>query len=89
MEETIISREELFALPEYSCSLPTRTAIGKRWRGDVHAYRKHPTPDDQHEWKIGEYVEHPDPNSGMVGIRWTWAVDENHNPHRGKLFQCQ
>ena len=34
-EETI-SREELEKLPEYSCSVPTGTTVGKRWRCDTH-----------------------------------------------------
>ena len=80
--DTVISRADLFALLEYFCSLPTGTTIGKRWRCDVHAYRKHPVPEDRHEWQIGEYIEHTDPEK--VGIRWTWAVDTNHEPHRGK-----
>lgn len=85
-EETVISRKELFDLGEYSCSLPTGTTIGKRWRRDVHAYRRRPDgtyfPDEIHEWKIGEYTEDPDP--AMVGIKWSWAVDENREPHRGR-----
>lgn len=85
MKETIISRAELFALPEYSCSIPTGTTIGKRWRSDVNAYREHVVPEDQHEWQIGEYIEHPDLDK--VGIRWTWAVDAKHEPHRGKRLR--
>lgn len=81
MKNTVLTRDELFELPEYSCSLPTGTIIGKRWRRDVHAYREPPVPAEQHEWQIGEYVEHPDPE--LVGIVWTWAVDEDHEPHRG------
>ena len=34
--EEIISREELAKLPEYSCSIPTGTTVGKRWRRDTH-----------------------------------------------------
>ena len=82
MRDTVISRNELFDLLEYSCSLPTGTTIGKRWRCDVHAYRKPLIPEDRHEWRIGKYVEHPD--SDKVGIEWSWAVDANGNPHRGK-----
>ena len=85
MKDTILDRAELFALLEYSCSLPTGTTIGKQWRCDVHAYRKKAIPKDQHEWQIGEYTEDTDP--GMVGIRWTWAVDANHSPHRGKRLK--
>lgn len=31
---------ELKALPEYSCSLPTGTTIGKRWKKNQHAYHR-------------------------------------------------
>lgn len=82
MGEIVIDREDLFALPEYSCSIPTATTIGKRWRCDIHAYRQPAIPDNQHEWQIGEYIEDSDPD--MVGIKWVWAVDVNHEPHRGK-----
>lgn len=82
MAEIVITREELFQLLEYSCSLPTATTIGKQWRRDVHAYQLNPIPLDQHEWKIGEYVPHSNPE--YVGIKWAWAVDKNHEPHRGK-----
>lgn len=82
MKETVISREELAALLEYSCSLPTGTTIGKRWRRDTNAYR-----DDRRgvpsEWVLGEYVDIGDPAN--VGIRWTWAVDAQHEVHRGDL----
>lgn len=79
--EIILSRKELFGLYNYSCSLPTATTIGKRWRKDVHAYRDPPVSEHKHEWVIGEFVE--DPNPEMVGIRWCWALDEQHQPHRG------
>lgn len=85
MSEEVISRDDLFRLPEYSCSLPTGTVVGKKWRKNVHAYRylrRLPeVPVELHEWKIGEYIDDSDP--GMIGIKWAWAVDENHDPHRG------
>jgi len=57
-----LSDAEFDALPEYSCSLPTGTTIGKRWkRGEPYGQ---PT-----RWLLGEYVEHADP--GKVGIRWS------------------
>lgn len=84
MREVVITRDELFSLPEYSCSTPTGTTIGKRWRRDVNAYRLPVVSADRHEWMIGEYV---DIGSDVeVGIQYSWAVDENHKPHRG-IFQ--
>jgi len=86
-KETVITREELFKLPNYSCSEPTRLSIGKRWRKDVHSYRRdkfgRPVifPDEIHEWFIGEVLEHP--KAETVWVRYSWAVDENHEPHRG------
>ena len=78
MDEIVISRAELFALPNYSASLPTGQTIGKRWRFGTQYHVGKP---DMCEWRIGEYVEHSEPNT--VGITWVWAVDEDHAPHRG------
>jgi len=85
-ENLIISREELASLLEYSLSIPTGTIIGKRWRKDIHIL----DPRRQKaEWIIGEYYELPEGDTefgeSQVGIRWYWAVDENHNIHMGAL----
>lgn len=79
--ETVVSRAELGALLDYSCSLPSGTTVGKRWRRNVHAFR-HDRVGAPAEWVIGEYV---DIGSGKVGIRWTWAVSAPGVPHRGDL----
>lgn len=55
-----IDKVALFALPEYSFSLPTGTTIGKRWRALRGA-----------RWWIGEYV--PCEKPGHVGIVWKLA----------------
>lgn len=82
--EEVISRESLKELLEYSCTLPTGQTIGKRWR---RATCGHPAETaekrENSEWKIGTYIEHPDP--GLVGIEWVWAVSEPGTPHRGQL----
>lgn len=57
----VMTQAEFDALPSYSCSLPTGTIVGKRWR------RGHPYANPTHWW-LGEYIEHPDP--GYVGVRW-------------------
>jgi hypothetical protein len=75
--ETVISREDLAKLGEYSTTLPTGTTIGKRWRRNVQVHRRGVPA----EWMIGEYVT--DPNPAFVGIRWTWAVVEPGVVHRG------
>lgn len=76
--EIVMSREDLRDLPEYSCSIPTGTTIGKRWRKNIH-FGSGRIP----EWKIAEYVD--DPNPEFIGIKWDWALDEKHNVHRGTL----
>ena len=36
MDDEVISVAALKELPEYSCSMPTGTTIGKRWRRNIH-----------------------------------------------------
>jgi len=73
VKEIVISRRELGKLPEYSCSIPTGTTIGKRWR------RRTNYNDPNSDWCIGEYVPYPSP--GTVGIKWRWAIDANGEVH--------
>ncbi len=54
---------EVNALLEYSCSLPTGTAIGKHWKRNMN-WRTDKPP----RWWRGEYVESAEP--GMVDIEW-------------------
>lgn len=84
--EIVISREELRKLPEYSCSLPTGTTIGKRWRRDVLSnkrYHRVIPADTPPEWMIGEYYDIGSETD--VGIRWAWAVEEPGKVWRGDL----
>lgn len=76
--EEVISEADLIALPEYSCTLPTGTTLGKRWRCATKY-----TDRDSTEWMIATYVEHPDPD--RVGIAWVWAVVEPGRPHVGPM----
>ena len=76
--EEVISLEDLRNLPEYSCSIPTGTTIGKRWR--CCSDRRHP---DTTNWLIKTYATDPDPK--YVKILSAWAVDENREPHLGDL----
>jgi hypothetical protein len=88
--ELVVSREELKALGEYSCTIPTGVILGKRWRRDVQAYKwqAHPIPlrhtRIESEWIIGEYVDN-DPDPKMMGILWYWAMDIAGNVWRGDL----
>lgn len=85
-KEIAIPRAELYELPEYSCSYPTGTTIGKRWRRDLHAFREGAPPIEEHEWKIAEYMECVCCGPKTVAIAWAWAIDpETGEPHRGDL----
>ncbi len=68
MGEETITLEALADLPEYSCSIPTGTSIGVRWRAATQYMG------ERTEWRIGTYV--PCRSPGMVGIEWVWAVSE-------------
>lgn len=59
--------EEFKNLPEYSCTIPTGTTVGKRWRCN-QAFGTGRKP-QWNDWYMGEYVKHPDPK--MVGIEWS------------------
>jgi hypothetical protein len=65
-----LTRAELEALGEYSCSLPTLTTIGKRWARNETAFNQMwGRPPEPERWVMGEYVDIGDPDK--VGIRWT------------------
>lgn len=57
---------QLAELPEYSCSLPTGTRIGKRWRRNLNAFVY---PAMEAVWFLGEYAQQLRP--GTILIRWT------------------
>lgn len=56
-------------LPEYSCSLPTGTTLGKRWRCAIHVEPWGQITLPEIGWMIGEYYEIPGDKT-HVGIRW-------------------
>lgn len=68
-KEIKLTQVELDKLPEYSCSLPTGTTVGKRWKRNANAYGGGP-PEDPPYWWIGEYTEHPTDDT-LVNITWT------------------
>jgi hypothetical protein len=75
-----LSEQELFALPEYSCSLPTGTTIGKRWRRHEPYRPDDPVP--RRIW-VGEYFDIGEPDK--VGICWyrpLIRVQAIHEPER-------
>lgn len=66
MENLRITQSALNALPDYSCSFPTGTTIGKRWRRA-----------EDGGWVIGEYVASEDPD--RVSIKW-WQPEITSDP---------
>jgi hypothetical protein len=74
----MLSKREFEALLDYSCSLPTGTTIGKRWkRSDVYSREKMAIARQERRalelwelnWWMGEYI--PDKDPTMIGIEWT------------------
>jgi hypothetical protein len=84
-EEVRMTRAELQRLPEYSSSLPTGTAHGKRWRRDgnfferracahLHFWDGTPEPGANGEsWYLGEYRRDP-AEPGQFLIVWKKVV---------------
>lgn len=60
--ELTLTARQFDELPEYSCSFPTGTTIGKRWK------RKKNYCDESEGWIVGEYYDIG--NQTEVGIRW-------------------
>lgn len=64
-----LTAQEFMDLREYSCSYPTGTTIGKRWRRlDGSFDHKWQARGGKPFWVIGEFVDHPDPR--LVKINW-------------------
>ena len=64
MQEVYLTTPEFDALPEYSCTIPTGTTEGKRWK------RRHPYREEKNvetSWYMGEYAK---PKNGKVPIIW-------------------
>jgi len=79
MNELVVSRSELFALPEYSCSVPTLGApppLGPWFRRNVKFQQRDPA-----EWQVAVVTDVTDK---VVSWNFLWAVDEGHEVHRGR-----
>lgn len=63
-----MSQREFDALPEYSCTLPTGTTVGKKWK------RREPYGADPATatWYLGTYTDIGDERK--VGIEW-WRIE--------------
>ncbi len=70
LEQVTITQKEFDSLPEYSCSIPTGTTIGKRWKRHDGIFD--PTYKGPYYWYIGEYIDIGDPDK--VGIRYKKIV---------------
>jgi len=69
----LMDQAMLDALPEYSCSIPTGTTIGKRWKRGwcrcvADKIRNFGTCKIHNAWKMGEYKTSEEP--GWVDIQW-------------------
>lgn len=79
MKTIALSKQEFDALPEYSCTLPTGTTVGKRWKLGW------PYHEPRTRWFLGEYAKSDLP--GMVDIVWREIVfvAEEGAPFRGRV----
>lgn len=65
-----ITYQEAKSLPEYSCSHPTGTTIGKRWRRHNGSYdRDWIRAGGKPYWLICEYAECDPPREDRVAIK--------------------
>lgn len=60
-----LTLEEFEALGEYSCSLPTGTTMGKKWKRCC----PYGASNEKASWYMGQYVECSLP--GQIGIHWS------------------
>ena len=66
-----LTRAEFEALPEYSCSLPTGTTPGKRWRRHDGAHdREFVAAGGVPVWIIGEFDPDDDGQGSTIKINW-------------------
>jgi hypothetical protein len=67
---TVLTLAEWHELGEYSCSLPSGTIVGKRWKRNLDAYASKVTP--PRGWLVGEYYDVG--STTEIGIRWTKPI---------------
>lgn len=73
-----LTQSQLDGLPEYSCSIPTGTTIGKRWKRDVNAYPRGYGPHPPPYWIVCEYAEHPTDPENKVAIIYKRIIITKH-----------
>lgn len=74
-DTALMSQDVFDRLPEYSCSVPTGTRVGKRWK------RREPHHGEPHKWFMGEYQDRMltirrRPKQRWVVIHWRDIVIE-------------
>lgn len=73
MIETItLTQKQFDDLPEYSCSIPTGTTIGKQWKKNIYAFTNFSDKVKRQKWFLCEYIKDDDPK--MVGILYKQIV---------------
>lgn len=66
-----LTQAEFDALPEYSCSLPTGTTPGKRWKREDGAHDfAFKSQGGRPRWVIGEYDPQDDGSTPTIKINW-------------------
>lgn len=78
METIVLTKKQFDELPEYSCSIPTGTTIGKQWKKNIYAfdpYARDPrTGNVIEEWYLHEYKEHIDPKLVAISTKKIVAI---------------
>lgn len=70
-----VTPQEFERLPEYSCSYPTGTTPGKRWRREDGAYdHQFKLSGGKPVWMIGEYDPDDDGKGNTIKINWYLPV---------------
>lgn len=66
-KSAVMEQKDFVDLLEYSCSLPTGTIIGKRWKRNNNSHFNYDKSKPE-DWWMGEYFDINDPNN--IGIKW-------------------
>ena len=82
MRTVTLTPAEFDALDEYSCSLPTGYALGKKWKRR-EPYMISYDPDKPNRWLLGEYtgaIPHPERNELLASVQWSLIVCPGRTP---------
>lgn len=75
-----MTMDEFEGLPEYSCTVPTGTTVGKRWRREEPYHRQALGP---RTWYMGEYGEPGEDRQVPITWRQIFIVPEAGTYERG------